>query len=302
MNTETATKRDQFASPLRYPGGKACLAGFLGNVIRLNGLHGCTYYEPYAGGAGAALSLLISGAVSEIFINDADERIHAFWDSALNHSEQFIEKVLTTPLSIQEWHRQHEICRQPLGQSRLDIGFSAFYMNRCNRSGVLIGAGPIGGFEQAGEWKLDVRFTRKTLAERLRVLAKLKERINISHLDALEFLKTKLPRGLGRKRVFVYLDPPYVEKGGRLYLNAYSEKNHRALADYICRQKTLPWIMSYDDAELIREIYAEKKVGNQPIRYSLQNKRTAQELIIAPHHLVISGTDQHTIIASNSTS
>ena len=299
MKPKIITKRDPFASPLRYPGGKACLGGFLGNVIRSNGLQDCTYYEPYAGGAGAALSLLIGGTVSEIFINDADERIYAFWDSALNHSEQFIEKVLKTPLSIQEWHRQREICGEPRGHAQLDIGFSAFYMNRCNRSGVLIGAGPIGGFEQAGEWKLDVRFTRETLAQRLRVLANLKERIKISHLDALEFLRAKLPRGLGRNRVFVYLDPPYVEKGRRLYLNAYLEADHRALADYICRQKTLPWLMSYDDAELIREIYAEMKMDAQPIRYSLQNKRTARELIITPHHVVISGTDQHTIKASN---
>jgi DNA adenine methylase len=302
MNAKETINKDRFASPLRYPGGKACLAGFLKGVIELNGLHGCAYYEPYAGGAGAALSLLIGGTVSEIFINDADERIHAFWESALNDSEQFIEKVLTIPLSIREWHRQREICRQPLGHTRLDIGFSAFYMNRCNRSGVLLGAGPIGGFEQAGEWKLDVRFTRETLAQRLKVLASLKEQIHVSHLDAIEFLKTRLPKGLARKRVFVYLDPPYVEEGGRLYLNAYLEKDHRALADYISRQLTLPWLMSYDDAELIREIYAKKKVNAQPIRYSLQNKRTAQELIITPHFIVNSGTAMHTIKASNSSS
>lgn len=138
-------------SPLRYPGGKACLAELLADAIRVNGLHGCAYYEPYAGGAGAALSLLMNETVSEIFINDADERVHAFWDAALNHTERFVEKILTIPLSVQEWHRQNEVCEKPRNHSRFNVGFSAFYMNRCNRSGVLTGAGPIGGFEQAGE-------------------------------------------------------------------------------------------------------------------------------------------------------
>ncbi len=280
----------KLTSPLRYPGGKACLAKFLAETIQLNGLNGCRYYEPYAGGAGAALSLLASDSVSEIFINDADERIHAFWDSVLNHSERFIEKIETIPLSIQEWHRQKDICRDPTGQSRFNLGFSAFYMNRCNRSGVLSGSGPIGGFAQAGEWKLDVRFTRETLQQRIQNLALIKERIHVSHLDAIDFLKKSVPKGPARRHVFVYLDPPYVEKGSRLYLNAYCERDHRALGKYICKQKALPWLISYDDAELIREIYSSQNLGTKPIRYSLQGNRTANELIITPTHVSLGPT------------
>ena len=277
----------KLTSPLRYPGGKACLAGFLADVIDLNGLNGCAYYEPYAGGAGAALSLLRDEVVSEIFINDADRRIHAFWDAVLTESDRFVDRVLNIPLTIKEWHQQQAICKQPGSHTRFDVGFAAFYMNRCNRSGVLTGAGPIGGFEQKGEWRLDVRFNREPLAERIHTLTTMREQIHLTNLDAIVFLKTKLPRGKRRSNVFVYLDPPYVQKGQRLYLNAYVERDHRQLADYITRQPMLHWLMSYDDADLVHELYSEQQVSSQPIRYSLQEKRTANELIIAPHHVVV---------------
>jgi len=285
--TYPTTSRMQFASPLRYPGGKACLAGFLTDAIDLNDLRGCSYYEPYAGGAGAALSLLRDSVVSEIFINDADVRVNAFWKTILSESERFVDRVLSVPLTIKEWRRQHEVCTSPQNNHQFDVAFATFYMNRCNRSGVLTGAGPIGGFEQTGKWCLGVRFSREPLAERIRTLARLKSQIHISNLDAIDFLKSKLPLGNDRRRVFVYLDPPYVHKGQRLYLNAYENKDHRHLARYIVGQKTLPWFMSYDDTPLVRDLYVNQQIFSLPIRYSLQKKRTAEELIIAPHRLAL---------------
>lgn len=277
----------RFASPLRYPGGKACLAGFLADVIEMNNLRECAYYEPYAGGAGAALSLLRDGVVSEIFINDADERINAFWVSALDESERFVNQVLTTPLTMKEWYRQRDVCANPGGHNRFDVGFAAFFMNRCNRSGVLTGAGPIGGLEQKGEWKLGVRFSREPLAERILKLALVRDKIHITHLDAIVFLKTALPLGRNRRKVLVYLDPPYVHKGQRLYLNSYETKDHAQLAHYIKGQRILPWIMSYDDTDVVRELYCDQQLTSLPIRYSLQTKRSAKELIIAPHRVAM---------------
>lgn len=272
-------------SPLRYPGGKGSLGSLLAQVIELNDLKGCSYYEPFAGGGGAALFLLKEGFVSEIFINDLDRRISAFWSAVIHHTDRFVDQVLTVPLTIPEWHRQNEICSQPSKHQTFDLGFAAFYMNRCNRSGVLDGAGPIGGYHQEGKWRMDVRFERNALAERILKLSNLKERIHLSQLDALKFLKAKIPKGNARATVFVYLDPPYVKKGGRLYLNAYEKKDHRRLANYVNAQKKLPWIMSYDDHELIRTLYSRTIIANLPIRYSLQEKRSASELILSPRRI-----------------
>ena len=274
-------------SPLRYPGGKAVLSEFLADVIDLNDLRECVYFEPYAGGAGAALALLNAGVVSEIRLNDADRRIYAFWRAALEHSERFAEKTMKVPLTIKEWKKQREICVHPKRHDLFDLGFAAFYMNRCNRSGILTGAGPIGGHEQKGPWKMDVRFNRETLAKRVLSLSLHRKHIKVFNKDAVDFLKSYLPRGRGRKSVFVYLDPPYVNNGRRLYLNAYKLKDHDVLAKYIHAQKKLPWIMSYDDSDLVRRLYGECKMALLPVRYTLQVKHSAQELIIAPDNIAI---------------
>lgn len=272
-------------SPLRYPGGKAILTGFLSHVIVRNDLKGCVYYEPYAGGAGAALNLLRQDVVSELYLNDADPRVIAFWRSALHTSEQFLERIQNVHLTIQEWHRQHSICLQPASHSKFDVGFAAFFMNRCNRSGVLAGSGPIGGYAQSGKWRMDVRFNRVALAERILTIARMKDRIHLSCEDAIVFLKGHLPSSHGRKRTFAYLDPPYVNKGQRLYLNAYKPEDHAQLARYLDGQRLLSWVMSYDDSSLVRTLYAQHKISTLPIRYSLQRKRSARELIITPHYL-----------------
>lgn len=277
----------RYPSPLRYPGGKAGLTGFLTDVIDLNDLRGCAYYEPYAGGAAAALSLLKNGVVDEVYLNDADRRVYAFWRAALQTGERFAERIQSVPLNIQEWHRQRDICSRPGSHARFDVGFSAFYMNRCNRSGVLTGSGPIGGYEQSGTWRMDVRFNREALAERILNLARMRRRIHVTCEDAIVFLKNGLPRGRGRDRVFVYLDPPYVNNGQRLYLNAYQHDDHAQLARYLDVQTSLPWIMSYDDSALVRELYAGRRIALMPIRYTLQEKRSAQELIISPRHIAM---------------
>lgn len=271
-------------SPLRYPGGKAGLAPFLTDVLDLNNIRGVDYFEPYAGGAGAALALLADKVVRRVSINDADFRIYSFWRTILDEPAWFVDKIMTAKLNLQEWKEQRETCFSPTGKTVRDVGFAAFYMNRCNRSGVLNG-GPIGGYEQTGEWRLDVRFTKPTLADRVLEIAKLREQIDVSNLDAVVFLKEKLPSGNGRKKAFAYLDPPYVGKGQRLYLNAYEPDDHGEISKYLAQQKILPWVMSYDDAELVRSLYSNQQIALLPINYSLQEKRAANELVITPHRI-----------------
>jgi len=274
-------------SPLRYPGGKASLANFLIDVIDLNDLRDCDYFEPYAGGAGAALRLLQDEVVSKVHLNDVDRRIYAFWKSVLHHTEEFIDRVEYVELSVDEWRRQKAISSKPARARVLDLGFSTFYLNRCNRSGVL-GAGPIGGYAQEGEWRMDVRFNRRALVERISAIGSMRKFITISCLDALDFLKAKLPRGAARSKVFVYLDPPYVEQARRLYLNAYNDRDHSSVAVHMQKQKLLHWVMSYDDSDLVRSLYSRDCfVSNIPVTYSLNKNRVSNELLIAPRHVTL---------------
>lgn len=272
-------------SPLRYPGGKASLADLLARFVEANGLRGCAYFEPFAGGAGAALQLLMDGVVSELRLNDLDPRIYAFWHAVLNEHDRFVDAIMSVELSLTQWRKQRDICLQPNQHSTFELGFAAFYLNRCNRSGILFGSAPIGGYSQTGTWRIDARFYRQTLAERIIRVAGQRERIQIANDDALTFLTKNLPRGKRRKQVFVYLDPPYVSNGNRLYLNNYHAKDHWNLAQYLRRQQMVQWVVSYDDTQLIRRLFAGCNISDIPLQYSLQQKKKTYELLITPSYL-----------------
>ena len=139
----------QYPSPLRYPGGKASLSTVLRAIIHANELQGCTYIEPFAGGVGAGIRLLQEGHIGRIIINDYDRAVFCFWNSVLRHNDELVDRICTVPLTVEEWRRQREIYRFPRNRSHLEIGFAAFYLNRCNRSGIIKNAGPIGGIEQS---------------------------------------------------------------------------------------------------------------------------------------------------------
>lgn len=277
--------RLKHASPLRYPGGKAVLADLLAQTIALNGLSDPPYFEPFAGGAGAALRLLHDNVVSEIHINDMDPRIATFWKEVLNDSELFAERILNVPVTVEEWRRQWKVCQDADPSKPFELAFSTFYLNRCNRSGVITGAAPIGGYAQEGKWKIGARFYRDSLAARVRALGNMRDRIHVTEMDAPDFLVDRLPRGRDRGEVFVYLDPPYHAKGGRIYLNSYKDRDHRRLADYLQRQKRLKWMASYDNSPFIRRLYESCNISDNTLRYSLQRNRKVQELLITPTYL-----------------
>lgn len=172
-----------FVTPLRYPGGKARLGAWLAQVIRANGLEGGNYVEPYAGGAGAAVYLLVNGLVNDIYINDADPAIYAFWWALTNDTEQLISLIREKTVTMETWEEQREILSESDMQNKTALGFSAFFLNRTNRSGIIKG-GVIGGKKQSGKYKIDARYNKETLTNRIQVLAKHSDRIHVSNLDA----------------------------------------------------------------------------------------------------------------------
>ena len=272
----------RYDSPLRYPGGKAKLAPVLAQIIELNDLSGCSYVEPFAGGAGAALRLLREGMVSELYLNDLDPRITAFWRAVLNESERFVDAIRSADVSVSEWRRQQQICLENDQSKPFELGFAAFYLNRCNRSGVLLGAAPIGGYAQTGSSSIDARFYKETLVQRILTISRQREHIHITNQDAYEFLREYFSGPHRLNDTFVYLDPPYQSKGGRLYLDSHSDQDHRNLAHYIQGLDGLNWVASYDDTSFIRELYTDCVISDISLQYSLQRKRQAWELMIAP--------------------
>ena len=262
-------------SPLRYPGGKAKLFDFFVEFLKVNNLVGTRYFEPYAGGGGLALKLLGSGFVSEVKLNDIDPSVAAFWKSITSAPDLFCELIEETPVTIEEWHRQKAIWEAGAREGDLRLGFALYFLNRTNRSGIIEGAGPIGGYAQAGKWKIDVRFPKERQISNIQGIAEFAERISVSCIDALEFVE----QNIEADGSLTYLDPPYFVKGQKLYKNFYEKGDHREIADFLATKRNSSWIVSYDDVDEIRDIYSDFAPISYSLNYSAGTKTTGQEVI-----------------------
>ena len=264
-------------SPLRYPGGKGKLAPFMKVLIEKTGHKGGTYIEPFAGGAGIALDLLENDIVSQIVINDLDKGIYSFWRAILSETDRFVEAVHEVPLSVEEWKKQREILLRADNKYSFELGFSTFYLNRTNRSGIING-GMIGGLEQNGVWKLDARFNKDNLINRILKIAKKKECIHLYNKDVASLIKNYLPKY--EKDAFVYFDPPYFKKGKQLYLNFFNEQDHVRIEKMIRESVNCDWVITYDDVPEIANIYVNHELRRFDLNYSVAQKRKASEIII----------------------
>lgn len=152
-------------SPLRYPGGKSRIFPFVSHLIEENDMKGITYAEPYAGGAGLALMLLIEGWVNHIYINDLDRSIYSFWKVLLTRTEDLCDWLFSVEVTMENWSKYKDIQRNIDSVDEFELAKSTLFLNRTNISGVIKG-GPIGGKEQAGTYKIDVRFNKEELIKK----------------------------------------------------------------------------------------------------------------------------------------
>lgn len=274
---------NKFVSPLRYPGGKLKVVDYIKRLMEENNLCGGTYIEPYAGGANVALSLLLSKYAKRIKINDIDRSIYAFWYCVLNETENLCKMIQDTDVTMETWEQQHEVQKNKKDADLLELGFSTFFLNRTNRSGILNG-GVIGGKTQMGKYKIDARYNKKDLIERIEIIAAHRNSIDLTSMDAVTLIKrykrTPAPKTL------CYLDPPYYVKGKDLYLNYYNDNDHRKIAETIMKYKG-KWIISYDAVGFIKKLYKVYKQTEYFLSYSACNPSKGRELMVFSDGLIL---------------
>ena len=264
-------------SPLRYPGGKAKIAPFIKSIIQNLQISNITYIEPFAGGAGVAISLLLEGFADRIIINDYDKAIYSFWRAIKEDPHSLIKLIQKTPLTIDEWRKQKLIYSTKNNKYSVELGFSALFLNRTNRSGIL-SAGPIGGFMQNGNYTIEARFNRDSLVRKIQNIASQKHRISVYNKDIRNFIHLVMPKYA--KNSFAYFDPPYYTKGQRLYKNSLSPTDHATIAKYIIEKIDCPWVITYDNVSELKEIYSAFPQRQFHLNYSVANKGKGTELII----------------------
>jgi len=272
----------RFVSPLRYPGGKLKVVDYIKRLFEVNDLCDGTYIEPYAGGASVALSLLFSEYAQKIQINDIDKSIYAFWFSVLNETEALCRLIYDIPVNMETWNKQRQIQMHKEELDLLEIGFSTFFLNRTNRSGILK-AGVIGGKEQTGKYKIDARYNKLSLIHRIESVAEYADRITLSNVDALDIIKNPISK---EEKTICYLDPPYFVKGPDLYHNSYTNEDHRLIAETISHYPN-KWIISYDADPFVKDLYKQYRTAEYYLSYSAGNPAKGKEIMVYSNNIII---------------
>ncbi|MDR2727639.1 MAG: DNA adenine methylase [Chitinispirillales bacterium] len=265
-------------SPLRYPGGKSKIYEKVKNIIISNDYGDRTYVEPFAGGFGVGIGLLCEKIVPSVILNDFDSHIYNFWYSVLHDTDNLLCLISDTPITLEEREKQkqnyHDVDADPLTD-----GFATLFLNRVNFSGVIKG-GPIGGLDQSGLYKIDCRFNKEDVKKKIEKIASLRKKIKLYNRDAVYFIKMHLMKM--KLPLFLNIDPPYVVKGNQLYTNYFTENDHRHLHKVIVEHlnKKYPWIITYDDTPLIRELYTNFHIQEYAITHSAGGTVFGKELVI----------------------
>jgi DNA adenine methylase len=265
-----------YYSPLRYPGGKNKLSAFIAQICIDNNVNG-HYVEPYSGGASVALFLLLEGFVKKITINDRDRSIYAFWHSVLNNTKELCNKIENAELTVSEWKKQREIQTRKKSVDLLTLGFSAFYLNRTNRSGI-INAGVMGGVNQDGNYLIDCRFNIPDLINRIETIAKHKKNIRLYKKDAIKLID-KIQNEAENDNIVFYFDPPYYLKASTLYMNHYEDKNHKKVSDKIKAIENIKWIVSYDNVPEIQKLYSDCPKKEFSFKHTAYEIREGKEIM-----------------------
>jgi DNA adenine methylase len=272
-----------FYSPLRYPGGKNKLSAFIARVCIDNCIDS-HYIEPYAGGASVALFLLFEGFVNQITINDKDRSIYAFWHSVLNQADELCYKIEKTDISIDTWYVQKKMQQNKETVNLLDLGFSTLFLNRTNHSGIITG-GPIGGIEQKGKYKINCRFNKEEIVNRIKRIARNKDRINLYQEDAINLIYL-IENKIEDDNIIIYFDPPYYLKADSLYMNFYKKNNHFEVSERIKQIKNIKWIVSYDNLEEIKKLYIHYPYKEYSFKHTAYKARIGNEILFFSKNLI----------------
>ncbi len=267
-------------SPLRYPGSKAALVDYVSDVFLHNRLKITHFVEPYAGSAIVSIQLLQQNRVETATIIEKDILIYAFWESVFHHTNELLQCIETLPMTIETWHK-FQPYRQAMRLDEfptVDLGLACLFYNRANFSGILK-ANPLGGLRQSSDYKIDCRFNRQRIIALIERISLLRERIVICHGDAMEYLNRGYRHEI-RQNHFLYIDPPYYDKGKSLYRHWYTHHDHLALAKFLTHCDT-PWLASSDNHEAIRMAYNQNNLGARYFDYTISKYRKTPELLIS---------------------
>lgn len=234
---------------LRYPGGKSrgAICKRLVELIKERYDYG-TFGETFFGGGGITFKLLQEGVLESIIINDFDKPVADLWTYVIQDPDYLCSRVKRFKPSVDRFLKSK---RCILGKLDHDLGFDMLVVNRLSHAGRGVKAGPQGGFDQKGKYKIDCRWNPDTLCKNIQ---KAFELLNSVSIYGNKCWNVNYERLLSRAD-FHYFDPPYWEIGQELYNCSFTEDNHRTLYGHLRYRHD--WILSYNNHPSVVDLYSK---------------------------------------------
>ncbi len=239
-------------SPLRYPGGKSKLVNYLFTQLQTDKCE--TFVEVFAGGCSFGLALLDAGIINHLIINDKDKNLITFWDEVLNNPKTLITNLQTIQPNKKDYLQAKKLLSENVAISSSELAWAYLLVNRLSYSGIQKG-GCMGGKNGSNEALL-ARYNPSRLIEQIKRISKMKNKITVLNQDFAECIENYY----WDDKTTLFIDPPYVEKGKKLYNHYFTEQDHACLSELIT-SLTLEFpncadiLITYDNHKLINDLY-----------------------------------------------
>ena len=228
-------------SPIRWVGGKSRLRR---QIIPLFPDHDC-YVEPF-GGAGWVLFGKVPSSV-EVF-NDLDGELVNFFRVVKTQPEDLIRSFDLELVSRSEYRRMVEL--DPGALDCVERAHRFYYI-------IMAGWGGEGAYPRFQTSISDGGHGNRLIG----ALASLRRRVEPIHrrlstvlLEQLTWQECLERYDRPGERVFMYIDPPYLDNGANYRHNMRSLAEHEELRDAVARLQCR-WMLSSPDCATVRDLY-----------------------------------------------
>ncbi|HOW96322.1 MAG TPA: DNA adenine methylase [Kiritimatiellia bacterium] len=264
-------------SLFRYPGGKYRLIGSIREKLDplLRDAH--LYVEPFAGGFSVGLSVAQDYPDIEIWLNDLDQDVSAFWHVLASGSDRECQRLLNLIIQAPSVELLEQLRATP-PKDQVERAYRAIFFNHCTFSGMA-NSGPLGGYGQDGKCHIGDRFNcRRIIAECIEARKLLRGRTKVFCQDGIQLIREAPVDAV------LFVDPPYVKAGKSVYREYFQTEQHKALAEAL-RGRTR-WVATYDMAPEIKDHYDWAILEELPVNYSIKSFNTgltrSTEYLITP--------------------
>lgn len=253
-----------YRSPLRYPGGKTRGVEFITRFFPKN-LD--KLLSPFFGGGSIELATASKG--TKVYGYDSFSPLVEFWQCLTTQPNELADEVEKYfPLSRKQFYELQNT--QTKFKTKLERAAVYYVLNRSSFSGATLSGG------MSPEHP---RFTETSI-----------ERLKDFYNPNIKVQKSDFKKSLAEHPfTFTYLDPPYLIKSS-LYGrkgDAHKDFDHEGLAAILKTREH--WILSYNDCDDIRDLYAGFHIITPNWKYGMSNDKTSKEVLIFSKNFNING-------------